>query len=162
GIVVSFLMMISVSVIYIPTLFGYNTIHVTNSDMSPKIMKGSLCFVQPIEISTLEIGDAIGIKGNDGNEVIRRIVRIKPANGQILTKGDNLELLDISPLVAENLIGKSSFSLPIFGFLSSLLSTIVGKIIFGAIFVIILGASIFLLINNKNSNKDRTILTNSL
>lgn len=156
GIIISILMIISVSVIYIPTFFGINTIPINSNDMSPRIMNGSLCFTKQADNSALEVGDVIGLKNEDGHNTIRRIVRIKPSNGQMLTKGDNLELLDKTPLNQENVIGKSIFAIPLLGFISGVLTTLIGKIIFGVVFVIILGLSIYLIIDIK---KNKTLTT---
>lgn len=151
GIIISIIMVVSVSIIYIPTFFGMYTVPVNSSEMSPRIMNGSLCFIKKSDNTALEVGDVIGLKNEDGHNTIRRIVRIKPSNGQMLTKGDNLELLDKTPLNQENIIGKSVFAIPLLGFISGILATLVGKIIFGVVFVIVLGLSIYLIIDIKKN-----------
>ena len=153
GIIISIFMLVSVSIIYIPTFFGISTIPVNSGEMSPKIMNGSLCFIKQIDSYSLEVGDVVGLKTEDGHNSIRRIVRIKPSNGQMLTKGDNLELLDKTPLNKENIIGKSVFAIPLLGFISGILLTLVGKIIFGVVFIIILGLSIYLIIDIKKNKE---------
>lgn len=151
GIIVSILMFISVLIIYVPTFFGLDAIPIKNSDMSPVMMNGSICFTKEINISDIKIDDVIGIKNENGDNLVRRIVRIKPSNSNLLTKGDNLELIDKDALNPDNILGKSVFSVPLLGFLFAALSSIAGKVIFGLVFVLILGGSIYLLVtSNKN------------
>lgn len=157
GIVISMLMFISALVIYIPTFFGLHAMAVNNSDMSPVMMKGSICFTKPIDTAEIKIDDVVGIKNDNGDSLVRRIVRIKPSNSKLLTKGDNLELIDEASLNKDNIIGKTVFSVPVLGFLFTLLSSLVGKIIYGVIFILTLGISIYLLVSKNNTKVNELV-----
>ncbi|HVP24191.1 MAG TPA: signal peptidase I [Conexivisphaerales archaeon] len=75
--------------------------------MRPTIVDGDLAIVQPVNVSTLHVGDIVVYR--DGLiDVIHRVIRIQGnGTGTVLTvKGDNNPMPDPVPVTQQILVGK--------------------------------------------------------
>ena len=155
GIILSLIMGLCGAFIFVPQAMGYKSVFVLDSDMGKEVSKGSLCFLSPKE-KELSEGDVIGIQKENGESVIRRVVKIKPLSGKIITKGDGKELIDENFLDEKNIVGILAFSIPILGFVKAFITPLWGKLVFFGAMILILALSIILLFSStKNSSKKK-------
>lgn len=155
GIILSLIIGITALLVYAPQIAGYISVPVLGSEMSGEVSKGSLCFLSSYKGEELSEGEVIGIKTDDGN-IIRRIVKIKPLNGKIITKGDGNELIDESFLDKASVLGTLSFSFPLLGYVKAFLVPLWGKIVFFGVFAVILVLSLVLIsISPKSMQSER-------
>lgn len=117
-----------------PKVFGYEMMTVLSGSMEPGIKTGSIIAVKPdFDSSTLQKGDVITFKAADNPNtfITHRIIEIN--NGkesvQYITKGDNNDTKDGSPVIAENIVGVySGFTLPFVGQLLAFIQSAKGAI----------------------------------
>lgn len=111
-------------------IFGFKPFAVLSGSMTPKYPVGSLVYVHSAKPSEIKVGDAITfVAGTDRAVVTHRVIKVDTAEGCFRTKGDANENADAAPVYFENLVGRVRFSLPYLGYLSTFLSTAMGKIV---------------------------------
>lgn len=111
----TFIVIIAVSCISVPKLFGIEPFITLSGSMEPGIPTGSVVFIDTKDKEVHE-GDIIAFKSGDGQgaTVTHRAVKISE-DGTITTKGDNNEVEDLSLLKPENVIGKYKLCIPNIG-----------------------------------------------
>ncbi len=103
-------------------LVGLTPYTVLSGSMEPTYHVGSIVYVKKAEPLELKAGDAITYKISGGTVVTHRIVEV--VNGEdgqapsFKTKGDAADMIDGTPVKADNIIGKVMFSVPYLGYLS--------------------------------------------
>lgn len=104
-------------------LFGYEIYGILSQSMEPKIATGSVVYVQNVDPADVEVGDIITFKMDTKSEVVatHRVVEILEDERAFVTKGDNNDTEDSSPVSYERLLGVVVFSLPYLGELSTLI-----------------------------------------
>lgn len=134
------LVLISMLVFFaVPRVFGYTPYTVITGSMEPNYHVGSMIYVKPVSFEELEVGDAVTF--SMGSYVVtHRITEIDTENKTVVTKGDANKSID-GAIEYEYIVGKASnLSIPYLGKISTLLSTIKGKIlligILGGLFLI--------------------------
>ncbi|OCA87810.1 signal peptidase I [Bacillus sp. FJAT-27225] len=104
-----------------PKIFGYEIMTVLSGSMEPGIKTGAIIAVKPdFDRSTLKKGQIITFKAADNPNTLitHRIIEVKKENQSIqyITKGDNNDTKDRSPVSAKNVVGVySGFTLPFVG-----------------------------------------------
>lgn len=89
---------------------------VMSGSMEPAIHTGSLVLVdQKISAHEIQAGDIIGYRRLDDSLILHRVVEIQ--NGEFITKGDNNDAKDLSPVKPEQYIGKCRVALPYMGYM---------------------------------------------
>lgn len=118
--------------------FGFKTYVVASGSIEPELPVGSLILSKVTGPETIKEGDIITFKISDGliNAATHRVVRIEESS--FITKGDNNQDIDANPVNFKDLIGKVVFSLPLLGFLYYFLSTLVGKVVVGGVFMVLI------------------------
>lgn len=111
---------------------------VVSGSMEPKIMTGSLCFIEKDDGYEVKKGDIIAFKSGD-TMIIHRVVAIKEE--KFITKGDNNKSTDPAPVYREQIKGKYICGIPKMGYLISEIKTKKGIafIIILAVFLIFIG-----------------------
>jgi len=99
--------------------------------MAPKITQGDLIIVQKMDPSLYAVGDIISFNSNrfEQNGVItHRIDSIE--NGQFITKGDNNETPDSKHVIPIQIKGLVIAIIPYLGFLTNSVNSMIGKVLF--------------------------------
>lgn len=132
-------------------IFGIVPYVVLSGSMEPTIGTGSLCFINKnANIENIKEKDIIAFKLRDGTLVTHRAIKVD--NSGIITKGDNNKTADSNVVNKENFVGKNLFWIPKVGYVVKAFQTTKGKIIAGAIIVLLL-VSGFLFGEDKNKEK---------
>ena len=105
-------------------LFGIRTFTVLTGSMKPTIQVDSLLFTIPEK--EYKVSDIITFKRNDVN-ITHRIVGIQ--NNQYVTKGDANQSADPILVSKELIVGKTFFTLPYVGKVTSITKTVPGFIL---------------------------------
>lgn len=122
-----------------PRLFGCNTYAVISGSMEPEIPVGSIVCSQKVEFADLKENDVISYQVSSDTIVTHRIVSIDNEKKQVITKGDANNVNDANPVPSSNIIGKVVFSLPLIGYISIYMQSMLGIVIICAIvFILIL------------------------
>ena len=112
NIILIMLLMVIISLGVLICIFNIRPLIVISGSMEPAIMTGSLCFVNYND-RDVDVGDIIAYKA--GNiTVTHRIIDVT-SDGYI-TKGDNNDTADISPVTQEQIKGTYKFSIPNIGY----------------------------------------------
>lgn len=127
-----------------PMVVGIRPYVVLSASMEPKIMTGSLVYIQQpdskspfakyLEYKEPEAGDIIAFE-QGGDEKITVVHRIKEINadGSYVMKGDNNSSEDIATVRKSAIVGQFKFTIPKLGFLAAQLRTTKGIIIAAAL-----------------------------
>lgn len=121
-----------------PKLFGYQMYGILSGSMEPKYPVGSLIYVEPKEASEIEVGDVITFKMAADSEVVatHRVVKKDDISMSFVTKGDNNDSIDSSPVSYDRLIGEAVFCIPMLGYVADFIQSSYG--IIGCIGAIVL------------------------
>lgn len=117
-----------------PKVFGYEIMTVLSGSMEPGIKTGSIIAVKPVsDTTTLQKGDVITFKAADNPNTLitHRIIEIQKEKDrvQFMTKGDNNDTTDRSPVMPEKVVGVySGFTLPFIGKLLAFIQSTNGAI----------------------------------
>ncbi len=115
-----------------PQVAGYQMYIVLSGSMSPEFDTGSLAFVREIETDNLRAGDIITYRRpNDPDSLTtHRIVEVREDDElKFVTRGDANNVNDPNPVLAENVVGKVTGSVPYVGYLMNFVQTTQGLIL---------------------------------
>ena len=122
----------------VPRFVGIQTYVVVTGSMEPSIPVGSLVYAKPVEPETLQVGDVIvfystnaasnGTAQDGAIPITHRVIENHIDKGEIITKGDANESVDMFPAAYINVVGKMLAHVPKLGYLASPLSSLQGKI----------------------------------
>ncbi|MEH7111451.1 signal peptidase I [Neobacillus niacini] len=117
-----------------PKVFGYEIMTVLSGSMEPSIKTGSIIAVKTIpNTAKLQKGDVITFKATDNPNTLitHRIIEIENVSEsvQFITKGDNNDTKDRTPVSNQNIVGVySGFTLPFVGQLFAFIQSNTGAI----------------------------------
>ena len=114
-----------------PRIAGYDGFVVVSGSMEPAIPVGSLVFSKEVDPADVQVGDVIVFRtaARGDTPITHRVVRNDRAARQITTKGDANEREDVSPVTYDNVVGKVRMHIPRVGFIASMLTSVLGKIV---------------------------------
>lgn len=118
----------------VPGFMGYKPFIDLTDSMYPAIKAGDLVIVKETDAGKLQKGDVIAFR--EGKSVItHRIIDVKDSNGsrQYITKGDNNNTQDASPVLTSAVEGKFIMDIPKLGNGALFMQTPVGMVIFIAL-----------------------------
>ena len=118
-----------------PRFIGMQAYNVISGSMEPTISVGSIVYVKTADFKELSKGDIIAFDSG-ASVVTHRIVSIDESDKLITTKGDANDANDFMPVAYVNVIGKITAHLPLLGYVAAAISTTLGKIITGVIFIV--------------------------
>lgn len=98
----------------LPKVFGMKVGVVKSGSMEPSIATGSVVYVRPDHLEKIQAGDVIAFRKGTVT-VIHRVVRLDESKKGYVTKGDNNEIEDASPVPFSQVIGKVLFHIPYVG-----------------------------------------------
>ena len=113
--------------ITLPRVFGFRVYEVISGSMEPEIPVGSVLYVKPTDLKSIEEGDVIAYQNVD-EVVAHRVVYNRSGLGEFVTKGDANNVEDREPVSYDAVVGKVELHLPWFGMAMSLYATWVGKL----------------------------------
>ena len=102
-----------------------------SSSMSPTITKNDLIIVQKMNPDQYAVGDIISFNSNRFEQdgvITHRIDSIE--NGQFITKGDNNATPDAKHVIPIQVKGSVIAIIPYLGFFTSSVNTMIGKVLF--------------------------------
>lgn len=110
------LVLLAVTILVGPKLFGFNPYVVQSGSMEPLIPTGGVAYINTRD-TDVGIGDVITFyTGEDTDKLVtHRIVREE--NGTWVTKGDANDTEDMHAVNQESVIGTYAYTIPKFGFL---------------------------------------------
>lgn len=117
-----------------PKVFGYEIMTVLSGSMEPGIKTGSIIAVKPVsDKNKFKKGDVITFKAADNPNVMitHRIIDVQKADStvQYITKGDNNDSKDPSPVTAGNVVAEyKGFTIPFVGKLMAFIQSKTGAI----------------------------------
>lgn len=128
--ILGMMILLSVIVSFLPITLararGHEVYNVVSGSMEPEIPVGSLIYVEPVVLETVEEGDVIAFHGMD-SVIAHRVVRNRVGEGDFITKGDANEENDMNPVKYASVVGKMTHHYPIVGGLLEVYTTNIGK-----------------------------------
>ena len=116
----------------VPQVAGYQMYIVLSGSMAPAFDTGSLAFVREVEPEQISGGDIITYRSQAGSDSLttHRVIQVQ-RNGTIsfITRGDANNFNDPNPVLAENLVGRVTGSVPYIGYLLNYVQTREGLIL---------------------------------
>lgn len=110
----------------VPRMFGYDIFVVLTPSMSPEIPMGSIVYAAQTAPELVEPGEVI-VYGSLNDTITHRVVENRMVEGKFITKGDANPDVD-EPVPYDKLVGKVTFSLPVYGEFMNIYSSMLGKI----------------------------------
>lgn len=104
-------------------LFGVQVYSVISGSMEPDYPVGSLIYVRKAEPEEIKVNDVITFVLPNEMPATHRVIEIDNENEHFLTKGDNNDEVDGSPVHFENLIGKPVLCIPYLGYVAHYIQT---------------------------------------
>lgn len=99
-----------------PLIAGLHPMVVLSGSMEPTYPVGSVVYYRNCRFEDLQVGDAITFQAGD-SLVTHRITTVNGISRNVITKGDNNETEDPSPVEADSIKGKTAnFKIPFAGF----------------------------------------------
>lgn len=122
-----------------PKLFGYQVYGILSGSMEPTYPVGSVVYVKECPPEDIVVGDPITFKMSAASNVVatHRVVEINQEEQSFITKGDNNEHRDASPVEFGRLIGKVMFCLPMLGYIARFTTSTTGIIAMGGCLVLV-------------------------
>ena len=113
-----------------PTILGYQLKTVLSGSMEPSIETGSIIAIQTAgDMTNLQVGDVITYQTRDGFLVTHRIEEVMHEGSQYITKGDANDGADLSPILAENVVGVyTGFTIPYLGYVMTFAQSKAGNL----------------------------------
>lgn len=153
------LVIVLLTIRFIPLLFGYEVFGVLSGSMEPEIQTGALAYVDTnVKSEDMEVGDIIAFYIKDENTyVTHRVVDINEDERTFITKGDANEVIDFSPIPFSQVIGETTYSIPYFGYLFDWFESTAGRWCLGALIVAqLLLEYLFYLLIKEEEEEDGT------
>ncbi len=116
-----------------PRLLGYTPFAVLSGSMEPAHPVGSLIYVQPVEASSLRVGDAVTFVANDqGTVATHRVIDVDGDSALLRTQGDANVAPDGDPVPFANVIGRPIACIPGAGYVVSWMTRPPGSLVIAA------------------------------
>jgi signal peptidase I len=116
----------------VPQVAGYQMYIVLSGSMNPEFDTGSLAFVKETDPLAIVVGDIITFRSQSGSDSLttHRVVEVLREDGlQFVTRGDANNVNDPNPVLAENVVGTVTGSIPYLGYVMNFVQTSTGLIL---------------------------------
>ena len=116
----------------VPTVAGYQMYIVLSGSMSPEFDTGSLAFVRETRPEEIVVGDIITFRTQAGSDSLttHRVVEVlREGELGFVTRGDANNVNDPNPVLADNVVGRVTGSIPYLGYLLNYVQTRQGLIL---------------------------------
>jgi len=112
-------------------LVGLTPYVVVSGSMEPVFPTGSIIYVQKVDPQTIGVGDPITFRMREGDYVaVHRVYDIREEDRSFITKGDQNDAVDGSPVNYSDVIGAPRFTIPKAGFLYRAITSSPGRYLF--------------------------------
>lgn len=140
GAVLLGLLVAAVLPLALPRILGFTPYHIMTGSMEPAIPTDSVVYVRRCELSALRVGDVITYRLGSESELVQthRIAAINADKALLTTKGDANQSVDMTPVRAENVLGRVAFHIPQYGKLAEYIRTSEGIASCVAVFAAVL------------------------
>lgn len=127
GVLISLVLLLAVTLVG-ARFIGFHPYVVLSGSMEPAYKTGSIIYVKDAS-EELQKGDVITYQLNDNTVATHRIVEVIEESGEIAyrTKGDANDIVDGTPVKAEQVLGTPIFTIPYLGYLVTYLQTTSGR-----------------------------------
>src|SRR5690606_4178542 len=118
-----------------PKVFGKELLTVLSGSMEPSIKTGSIIAITPTEDPTkYKEGDILTYRSLDDPNVFitHRVLEVQEIDSSIyyITKGDNNDAKDTSPIPANNVVGEyADFTMPFVGYILDFVKSKIGTVL---------------------------------
>ena len=137
--IIIIILVVMILIMFVPKLLGWQNLAVLSGSMEPNIPVGSMIIVKDVNPKELETGDVITFRVSDSTLVTHRVVENNKDTQEIVTKGDANEDNDGNPVSYANVVGELFISIPLLGYLSIYMQSILGiAILCGVVFILLL------------------------
>ena len=151
-----------------PTVMGYQLKTVLSGSMEPGIQTGSIIAIKPGgDMERFLKGDVITFKESENKLITHRVLEVKGTgeNTQYITKGDNNDAPDLSPVLAANVVGEyNGFTIPYIGYLLNAAQSKIGSalllILPGVLLLLYSAVTIWKAIKEIEVSKEATTTSN--
>lgn len=126
----------------VPRVMGMQSYAIISGSMEPAYPTGSLVYAEPAEGAALQAGDVAAF-WRDQDVIVHRVRENVSAEGELVTKGDANDEVDIRPVPYQNVLGRVVFSVPYVGYFLMALGSLEGKLLLG--WVVLMGAALCIL-----------------
>ncbi len=139
--------------VWAPRLLGFGSYYVSSDSMEPAILKGSLAFVEKVELENITAGEDVLVFANEAHSktFMHRAIAVNKKLQLIYTKGDNNNVNDPLPTEYSKCIGRVKFHVPFIGYAAWALDTTVGKIVVIAIYIL----AVAVLFESRRASKEK-------
>lgn len=129
--VLSVIIFLLAALIWAPRMFGLNSYYVSSDSMEPAIYKGSLAYVETVELKDVMVGEDVLVFEDEvhSKTFMHRVIAVNEKAQLIYTKGDNNNTADPLPTEFSSCIGRVKFIVPLLGYVAWALDTLVGKVL---------------------------------
>lgn len=128
--VLSFLLVLLCVAVWFPRFIGLEGYYVKTGSMEPNIPKGSMVYIEKIEIGDIQSGVDVLLFSNEAENksFTHRVMSVDIENKLIYTKGDASKVADPLPTPFSNCRGKVLFIIPYWGYIVQALNSAWGKV----------------------------------
>lgn len=141
--VLALLLGVAVAVIGLPAVVGGSAMTVLTQSMEPGLPPGTLVVIRPTPVDEIRIGDIVTyqIRSGEAAVVTHRVTAKTYTDGEVTfqTRGDNNDAVDPEPVRAVQVRGTLWYSLPLLGWVNTLLTganrTIALTVVAGGLFL---------------------------
>ena len=113
----------------LPRYMGYEIFDVVSGSMAPTIPMDSIVYVKPADVPNIQPGEVIAFYDSSGTSiVVHRVVENLRVDGEFITKGDANASPDPSKVSYKSVYGTVVFHAPVYGRLSVLYTSSLGKV----------------------------------
>jgi signal peptidase len=145
---------------YIPSVLGYKALSVLSGSMSPALEVGDMIVAKEVNPKSIEVGDVITYKVNEGTLVTHRVIEIVEKDGSTMfkTKGDANNVEDSYLVSTSQIVGVMAFNIPRGGYIADFIKSPKGFILLILLPILILiieeVKAILSQIENEEGGKD--------
>ena len=136
----------------VPRVMGMQSYAIISGSMEPAYPTGSLVYAEPAEGAALQAGDVAAF-WRDQDVIVHRVRENVSAEGELVTKGDANDEVDIRPVPYQNVLGRVVFSVPYVGYFLIALGSTPGKLLLG--WIVLMGVAFCVVGSVLSSLADR-------
>ena len=146
------LMLVGLGASVVPRVMGMQSYAIISGSMEPAYPTGSLVYAEPAEGAALQAGDVAAF-WRDQDVIVHRVRENVSAEGELVTKGDANDEVDIRPVPYQNVLGRVVFSVPYVGYFLIALGSTPGKLLLG--WIVLMGVAFCVVGSVLSSLADR-------
>ncbi len=126
------------AVVWLPKAFGLDGYYVKTGSMEPNIKKGSMVYIEPVELEQIVEGVDVLLFSNEAQNksFTHRVMRIDYEKALVYTKGDANTVTDELPTPFEHCRGRVKLHIPYWGYVVQAVNSVWGKAAVALLYII--------------------------